>query len=95
MSDFPLPFLNGALITIMGSYLNSGDPRVADLGSHPKSRSARVPGADVVRMAREFPVRASLSGPAAGVQGALRRSIAADLKTSSRSMSAEQAPMWR
>ncbi len=75
---FSTAVLNGALITIMGSYLDRLTAGVAELGITSEVKISQSSGGLMsVRMAREFPVRASLSGPAAGVQGALRRSIAA------------------
>lgn len=75
---FSTAVLNGALITIMGSYLDRLTGGVAELGITSEVKISQSSGGLMsVRMAKEFPVRASLSGPAAGVQGALRRSIAA------------------
>lgn len=75
---FSTAVLNGALITIMGSYLDRLTAGVANLGIMSEVKISQSSGGLMsVRMAREFPVRASLSGPAAGVQGALRRSITA------------------
>ena len=70
--------LNGALLTTMGTYLDRLTEEVSGLGvgAEPKvSQSAG--GLMSVEMARRFPVRASLSGPAAGVLGAARRAAAA------------------
>ena len=70
--------LNGALLTTMGTYLDrlTGEVSGLGIGAEPKvSQSAG--GLMSVEMARRFPVRASLSGPAAGVLGAARRAAAA------------------
>lgn len=75
---FSTAVLNAALITIIGSYLDRLTSRVSDLGIGPEVKISQSSGGLMsVRMARRFPVRASLSGPAAGVQGALRRALAA------------------
>ncbi|MCR9135700.1 MAG: hydantoinase/oxoprolinase family protein [Alphaproteobacteria bacterium] len=75
---FSTAVLNAALITIIGSYLDRLTSRVSDLGIGPEVKISQSSGGLMsVRMARRFPVRASLSGPAAGVQGALRRAQAA------------------
>ena len=73
--------LNGALLTTMGAYLDRLTEEVSGLGvgTEPKvSQSAG--GLMSVEMARRFPVRASLSGPAAGVLGAARRAAAAGFR---------------
>ena len=75
---FSTAVLNGALITILGSYLDRLTSSVADLGITSEIKISQSAGGLMsVRMARRYPVRASLSGPAAGVQGALRRATAA------------------
>ena len=73
--------LNGALLTTMGTYLDrlTGEVSGLGIGAEPKiSQSAG--GLMSVEMARRFPVRASLSGPAAGVLGAARRAAAAGFR---------------
>ncbi len=78
---FSTAVLNGALITIVGSYLDRLTHRVNDLGIRPKVKISQSSGGLMsVRMARRLPVRASLSGPAAGVQGASRRAVVAGFK---------------
>ena len=75
---FSTTVLNAALITIIGSYLDRLTQSVADLGIGSEVKISQSAGGLMsIRMAREFPVRASLSGPAAGVQGAQRRALAA------------------
>ena len=73
--------LNAALLTTMGTYLDrlTGEVSGLGVGAEPKvSQSAG--GLMSVEMARRFPVRASLSGPAAGVLGATRRAAAAGFR---------------
>lgn len=73
--------LNGALLTTMGTYLDrlTGEVSGLGIGAEPKvSQSAG--GLMSVEMARRFPVRASLSGPAAGVLGAARRAETAGFR---------------
>ncbi|WP_282604351.1 hydantoinase/oxoprolinase family protein [Pelagibius sp. Alg239-R121] len=75
---FSTTVLNAALITIIGSYLDRLTASVAGLGVPSEVKISQSAGGLMsVRMAREYPIRASLSGPAAGVQGALRRATAA------------------
>ena len=75
---FSTAVLNGALLNVVGSYLDRLRSRVNQLGIPGDIKIGQSSGGLMsVRMAREFPVRASLSGPAAGVQGALRRAQAA------------------
>ena len=75
---FSTAVLNGALMTVVGSYLDSLCEQVSRLGIESEIKIGQSSGNLMsVRMAREFPVRASLSGPAAGVQGANRRAAAA------------------
>ena len=71
---FSTAVLNAALITVVGSYLDRLERAAAQMciGSEIKI-SQSSGGLMSVGMARELPVRASLSGPAAGVQGALHR----------------------
>lgn len=78
---FSTAVLNGALITIIGSYLDRLTSKVSELGIGPEVKICQSSGGLMsVRMARLFPVRASLSGPAAGVQGAARRAGAAGFR---------------
>jgi N-methylhydantoinase A len=75
---FSTAVLNGALLTVMDAYLDRFTTAVADLGipAEPKvSQSAG--GLMSVHMTRKLPVRACLSGPAAGVFGAAYRAPAA------------------
>jgi len=75
---FSTAVLNGALLTVMQSYLDRLSEGVRGLGitTEPKiSQSAG--GLMSVRMARQVPIRASLSGPAAGALGASQRAAAA------------------
>lgn len=75
---FSTAVLNAALITIIGDYLDRLTDLIADLGMSSEIKISQSSGGLMsVRMAKEFPVRASLSGPAAGVQGALHRAIVA------------------
>ncbi|MDE0306760.1 MAG: hydantoinase/oxoprolinase family protein [Albidovulum sp.] len=75
---FSTTVLNGALLTVVGSYLDRLCAKVARIGVDSEIKIGQSSGHLMsVRMAREFPVRASLSGPAAGVQGANRRAAAA------------------
>lgn len=78
---FSTAVLNAALITIVGAYLDRLTDLIADLGIESEIKISQSSGGLMsVRMAKEFPVRASLSGPAAGVQGALRRATVAGYK---------------
>ena len=71
---FSTAVLNGALINILGPYLDRLMQSVSGIGIRPEVKISQSAGGLMsVSMAREFPVRASLSGPAAGVQGAQRR----------------------
>ena len=75
---FSTAVLNAALITIVGSYLDRLTAAVKGMGITSEIKISQSSGGLMsVRMAKEFPVRASLSGPAAGVQGALHRATAA------------------
>jgi len=75
---FSTAVLNAALIGIIGSYLDRLTGSVAGMGIVPEIKISQSAGGLMsVRMAREYPIRASLSGPAAGVQGARRRAAAA------------------
>ncbi|MGB7299405.1 MAG: hydantoinase/oxoprolinase family protein [Burkholderiaceae bacterium] len=75
---FSTAVLNAALITIVGTYLDrltAGTATMAMPGDVKICQSSG--GVMSARMARQLPVRASLSGPAAGVQGASWRATAA------------------
>lgn len=77
---FSTAVLNAALITILTAYLERLTEGVAALGIVPEIKISQSSGGLMsVKMARELPVRASLSGPAAGVQGALRRAVEAGI----------------
>lgn len=78
---FSTAVLNAALITVVGSYLDRLSHSTADLGISSEIKISQSSGGLMsVRMAKEFPVRASLSGPAAGVQGALHRALTAGVE---------------
>jgi len=78
---FSTAVLNAALITVLGSYLDRLTNLAEDIGIKNEVKISQSSGGLMsVRMAKKFPVRASLSGPAAGVQGALRRSLVAGFK---------------
>lgn len=71
---FSTAVLNGALLTVVSSYLDRLISGVEKLGIPSEIKIGQSSGGLMsVRMAREFPVRACLSGPAAGVRGAARR----------------------
>ena len=71
---FSTAVLNGALLSVVGSYLDRLTDEAGRLGLPTDVKISQSSGGLMsVRTAREFPVRASLSGPAAGVQGALYR----------------------
>ena len=71
---FSTAVLNGALLTTMGVYLDRLTGEVAGLGIRAEPKISQSAGGLMsVEMARRFPVRASLSGPAAGVLDAARR----------------------
>ena len=75
---FSTAVLNGALLTVMNTYLDgfTKDIRTLGITAMPKvSQSAG--GLMSIDMARELPIRASLSGPAAGVIGAAHRALEA------------------
>ena len=75
---FSTAVLNGALITVMNDYLDRLTRRVAKLGIPvPPKICQSAGGLMSVEMARRAPIRASLSGPAAGVVAAARRARAA------------------
>ncbi len=77
---FSTAVLNAALITVVGSYLDRMSHSTAKLGISSEIKISQSSGGLMsVRMAKEFPIRASLSGPAAGVQGALHRALTAGI----------------
>lgn len=78
---FSTAVLNGALLTTMGTYLDRLTEEVAGLGIRTEAKISQSAGGLMsVEMARRFPVRASLSGPAAGVLGAARRAAQAGFR---------------
>ena len=75
---FSTAVLNGALLTTMGAYLDRLTDEVSRLGVRTEPKVSQSAGGLMsVEMARRFPVRASLSGPAAGVLGAARCAVTA------------------
>lgn len=75
---FSTAVLNAALITTLTAYLGRLTEGVEALGIVSEVKVSQSSGGLMsVRMARQLPIRASLSGPAAGVQGALRRAVTA------------------
>ncbi len=77
---FSTAVLNAALITVVGSYLDRLSRATTDMGIASDIKISQSSGGLMsVRMAKVLPVRASLSGPAAGVQGALHRAAMAGL----------------
>ena len=75
---FSTAVLNGALLTTMGVYLDRLTGEIAGLGIDAEPKISQSAGGLMsVEMARRFPIRASLSGPAAGVLGAARRAAVA------------------
>ena len=71
---FSTAVLNGALLTTMGTYLDRLIEDVSGLGIVTEAKVSQSAGGLMsVEMARRYPIRASLSGPAAGVLGAARR----------------------
>ena len=74
---FSTAVLNAALFTVMNAYLDRFERGAVDLGVTVAPQiSQSVGGLMSLSMAREIPLRASLSGPAAGVIGAARRAQA-------------------
>ncbi len=74
---FSTAVLNAALMTVVGSYLDRLCEETDRIGIRSEIKIGQSSGNLMsVRMARDFPVRASLSGPAAGVKGASRRASA-------------------
>ena len=77
---FSTAVLNAALITVIGSYLDRLARATVDIGIESEIKISQSSGGLMsVRMAKRLPVRASLSGPAAGVQGALHRALMAGI----------------
>ena len=78
---FSTAVLNGALLTTMGTYLDRLTEEVSSLGIGTEAKISQSAGGLMsVDMARRLPVRASLSGPAAGVLGAARRAETAGFR---------------
>ena len=75
---FSTAVLNAALITVFGSYLDRLTQATDDIEIKAEIKISQSSGGLMsVRMAKELPIRASLSGPAAGVQGAIFRASVA------------------
>ena len=71
---FSTTVLNAALLTVMNSYLDRFTQSVADLGVRSEPTVSQSAGGLMsIAMARNFPIRSALSGPAAGVLGAAHR----------------------
>ena len=78
---FSTAVLNGALLTTMGAYLDRLTEEVSGLGIRTEVKISQSAGGLMsVEMARRYPIRASLSGPAAGVLGAARRAATAGFR---------------
>ena len=78
---FSTAVLNGALLTTMGAYLDRLTEEVSRLGVRTEPKVSQSAGGLMsVEMARRYPIRASLSGPAAGVLGAARCAGAAGFR---------------
>ena len=78
---FSTAVLNGALLTTMGTYLDRLIEGISGLGIGTEAKVSQSAGGLMsVEMARRHPVRASLSGPAAGVLGAARRARTAGFR---------------
>ena len=75
---FSTAVLNAALITILSAYLDRLTKNVSDMEITSEVKICQSSGGLMsCSMAKKYPVRASLSGPAAGVQGAIRRATVA------------------
>jgi N-methylhydantoinase A len=75
---FSTTVLNGALLTVMHAYLDRLERDVAALGiTCAPTISQSAGGLMSIGMARRFPVRSALSGPAAGAIGAAHRAARA------------------
>ncbi|MBM3523386.1 MAG: hydantoinase/oxoprolinase family protein, partial [Alphaproteobacteria bacterium] len=77
---FSTAVLNGALLTIMKDYLDRLTTNVRGLGvRQPPKISQSAGGLMSIEAARRLPIRASLSGPAAGALAAARHSVNAGI----------------
>ncbi len=75
---FSTAVINGALLTLMRAYLDRLSSEVSDIGIQTEIKISQSSGGLMsVRMARQLPIRASLSGPAAGVLAAINRASSA------------------
>ncbi len=75
---FSTAVLNGALLTVVDAYLDRFAAEVARLGVPAEPKISQSSGGLMsVHMTRKLPIRACLSGPAAGVLGAAQRAPAA------------------
>ena len=75
---FSTAVLNGALLTVVDAYLDRFTAEVARLGIPAEPKVSQSSGGLMsVHMTRRLPIRACLSGPAAGVLGAAYRAPAA------------------
>ena len=75
---FSTAVLNGALLTVMNAYLNRFTAGLEGIGVRADPKVSQSAGGLMsLGMARRLPIRASLSGPAAGVSGAAVRAAAA------------------
>ena len=71
---FSTAVINGALLTLMGEYLDRLQSTIVAMGIQTEIKISQSSGGLMsMRMARQLPIRASLSGPAAGVLGAISR----------------------
>ncbi len=71
---FSTAVLNGALLTVVDAYLDRFSAEVARLGVPAEPKVSQSSGGLMsVHMTRKLPIRACLSGPAAGVLGAAYR----------------------
>jgi len=75
---FSTAVLNGVLLTVVDAYLDRFAAEVARLGVPAEPKISQSSGGLMsVHMTRKLPIRACLSGPAAGVLGAAQRAPAA------------------
>ncbi len=78
---FSTAVLNGALLTVVDAYLDRFSAEVARLGVPAEPKVSQSSGGLMsVHMTRKLPIRACLSGPAAGVLGASHRAPAAGFR---------------
>ncbi len=71
---FSTAVLNGALLTVVDAYLDRFSAEVARLGVPAEPKVSQSSGGLMsIHMTRKLPIRACLSGPAAGVLGAAHR----------------------